>query len=151
MTVRHFSKGTYEITVSPDDRHQFFGRYGKRLQWFWTKIHPLLINALDHYDIEYKMYLELSEPHINVNKSSTTSRLHFHGTITFKDDLSVGYYLLESQYKMSRWCNTTINDYRPDVWPEYIRKQRPILRALCAHERVPYSITHKKPLLKRPL
>lgn len=138
----------YEISINPDDKCQFFGS-PRRLENFITKIHPLLIKCLDNYGIEYNLWLELSTPHININKSSSYPRLHYHGTITLKSSVICGQFLLKSLYLLSRFSNVTYNCYRKDYWPDYCTKNKKLMVSLCKYYKVPYKLKHKMPLIKR--
>ncbi len=148
IKVIYKSGHRYEITINPNDKHQFFGS-PRRLEIFMTKLHALLVDALDNYKQEYKLFVELSEPHINVNSKSPLPRLHFHGTIKFVNELAVGQFLLKSLYKLSRFSNVTLNDYREDYWPKYISKQSLVMKALAKYYKVKVTIKNKQPLIIR--
>ena len=151
MTEFKYGLGAYEITINPSDKNQFFGSYGKRLQQFYTTVHPKIIKALNYYQYKYDLVLELSDPHINVNRDSSQPRLHFHGVIEFQTQEQVGYFLLESLYKLSRWSNVTVNEYRGEEWNKYITKQGETMMALCKKERVPHTISDQSALVKRAI
>jgi len=142
----------YEITINPNDKHQFFGSV-RRLELFVMSIQKLLIIAFDNYNIQYKLYLELSEP-IAINKdcatkSSSGSRLHLHGTFECDSDIVMGLFLLKGQYYLSRWADIQINDYRKVYWPKYCCKQKLIMKALGKYHKVPMVLHDKMALIKR--
>lgn len=137
-------KTTYEITINPDDKHQFFGS-PRRLELFTKTSQQLFIHGLGDYGIQYRLYPELSEPKaLNKEcreKSSSGSRLHYHGTIYLKDDAAVGLFLLKSQYCLTRWADVQINDYREEYWTKYCVKQKDIMKVLCKKcSKLPYII-----------
>lgn len=134
----------YEITITPDDKHQFFHKRD-RLVLFAMTMQGFFRQCFDRYDIKYELYLELSEPvslsRVARNKS-VASRLHFHGTIKFPSLLSVGNFLLHSQYSLTRHSDIQINPFRTE-WIPYITKQNKIMMELCKHNRkIPYRYTH---------
>ncbi len=136
----------YEITINPNDKHQYYGKT-RRIELFVSFIQSCLKLCFDNYGIQYKLYLELSEPRaINKDyhkKSSCGARLHLHGWFMCPTDLSVGNYLLTSQYLLSRHSDVQINEYRKE-WLTYCKKQSPVIKALAKfHSKVPYVFVPK--------
>ncbi len=142
----------YEVTINPNDKHQFFGS-PRRLELFVMDVQKLLIKAFDNYNVKYRLYIELSEPKAinkeDTRKCSAGSRLHMHGYILFDSNLVLGNYLLKSQYYLSRWADIQVNEYREDYWSEYCVKQKPVMKALSKHYKVSVVLHEKMPLIKR--
>ncbi len=148
----YVSKRRYEITINPNDKHQYFGNV-RRLELFVMDIQKLLVQALDNYDVRYKLYIELSEPR-SINKDSTSkstsgARLHMHGYIICDDTLIVGLFLLKSQYYLSRWSDVQINSFREEYWPKYCLKQRTVMKALGRDHAIPMVLKDKMKQIKR--
>ncbi len=126
-------KMKYEVTINPNDKHQWFSR-PRRLELFVMNIQHLLVTALDNYKIKYKLWIELSEPKAinkeDMKKCSSGARLHLHGYLYFENSLVVGEFLLKSQYYLSRWADIQVNSYRDDYWPDYCKKQKAVMKAL---------------------
>ncbi len=142
----------YEVTINPNDKHQFFGS-PRRLELFVMDVQKLLIKAFDNYNVKYRLCIELSEPKaINKEdnkKCSSGSRLHMHGYILFDSNLVLGNYLLKSQYYLSRWSDIQINEYRKDYWPDYCAKQKLVMKALAVHYKIRVVLREKMSLIKR--
>ncbi len=124
------TKNTYEITINPSDKYQFFGK-PRRYELFLTMMDTFLKQSLDCWNIQYKLCVELSTPHINISmKTGNQSRLHFHGYVKFKTKRSKSCFHLHSVYKISRFGLLTFNNYRPDYWPEYMIKDYHLIKAI---------------------
>ncbi len=143
----------YEITINPCDALQYFSKQN-RIILFVTQLQKHLNNALTDNDIQFNIYLELSEP-VALNKSdprksSSGSRLHYHGTIYFPTALAVGKFLLHSQYLLIRFADVQINPYRPEYWDKYITKQCKIMAEVGLHfKHIPTRLTHKSLIIHR--
>lgn len=140
-----YSEGIFEITVNPADKYQHF-HSNQRLQNFFLSTQRLINKVFVNLGIPYTLYVELSMPHVNINKNTKLPRLHYHGTITLTKESS-GDLLLHGLYKLSRWCNVTINDYRDDYWPNYATKSKDIMTIICSKNDCPYPLTDKSPQL----
>ncbi len=142
----------YEITINPNDKHQFYGK-PRRLQLFVMDIQKLLIKAFDNYDIEYKLCIELSEPRSlnkeNSKKCKSGARLHMHGYLLMPNDLAVGNYLMKSTYYLTRWSDVQVNEYRKCYWAEYCHKSDNVMKALANHYKIKVVLTQKMPLIIR--
>lgn len=141
-----YSVGVYEITVNPNDKLQFFGRK-QRLQLFVQNMIKVFTTSMKDYDINYTMVLEISMPHININRDSSIPRLHYHGIIELKTPITVTNFLLYGLYKLSRVCNVTVNDYREQEWDAYLYKMQEILKPTCKKYNIPYIIDEKTKML----
>ncbi len=113
-----------------------------------------MIKCFDNYNINYYLVLELTEPTAlnktgTPGKSKSGSRLHLHGWFEMPTLLSVGHYLLKSQYLLSRHSDVQINCYRAG-WIGYCKKQSSIIRQVAKMEhRVPYILKPKMALIRR--
>lgn len=132
-------KTKYEITVNHDDSYQFIDHtkedltHVKRFKSYYDMIHQYLIQIFDRFDIKYELYIELSEPKMCsqfAKGKPASSRLHCHGTIEFPTNKSIGLWLLNSFHLLGTHCDVQINEYRPDYWPEYCRKQSRIISTI---------------------
>ncbi len=149
--VFYKSNTKYEITINPNDKHQFHGN-SRRLELWIMDMQKLITTAFDNYGIMYKLYWECSEPR-SINKEdrkkSSGSRLHFHGYFLCPNDVVMGNYLLQSVYKLSRWSDVQVNEYRPDYWPKYVSKQGKIIKALAKSYHIPLLLMDHQRIIKR--
>lgn len=137
-------KGTYSITICPDDKHQFVNKED-RLQHFIDFVNEQFIH-FPTVGIHYKLHIELSEPR-TILQGQLGPRLHLHGTLTFKSNNSVRNYLLREAYRLSRWSIIEIDTIdNPNIWLKYCTKQAHIMKT-------PEITNYKKPtpLNKKPL
>ena len=151
IEVFYKSNIRYEITICPNDKHQFHGS-PRRLQLWIMDMQKCLTKAFDYYGILYRLYWELSEPRaINKedNKKSSGSRLHFHGYVEFKSDLIVGNFLLKSLYMLGRWSDVQVNSYRKAYWSKYIVKQSLVVKALSKDYAVPICLKDHQKEIRR--
>lgn len=147
-----YKKGTkYECTISPSDKYQFFGQHDRLLK-FLTFIQSRLSVSFTDWDASFTFFLELSEPTAlnkdDPKKCSSGSRLHIHGYFEFPTSLSVGQFLLNGQYWLTRYSDVQINAYRADYWPKYCRKQQHIIKMLCKSSGcLPSTLTNDTPVI----
>jgi hypothetical protein len=107
----------YEFTINLHDDYQH-KLSGLRVI---TGIQTLR-TVLDKNTFLYHVKTEISEPHYGNFHNMT--RLHFHGVILFKTIKELNIFLkvtLNQLFKIGQVC---INEYRPDIWDKYIRKQK---------------------------
>lgn len=134
----------YEITINPCDKYQFAGdpyRVNKCVQFMSQLMNPLKELS------EYSMVPELSESRFgNIErKGSIGSRFHYHGTIKFKDSLSIGKFLCWSIRQLQQRADIQLNEHRPEYWPKYLTKQKEIMKNLVKEANAPYIIKSSNP------
>lgn len=139
-----YDLGIYEITLNPSDKYQYFGK-PKRVALCVQNMINTCHKTLNECGVTYRLYPEISEPHINVNNERQNSmpRFHYHGHINFTQPFQVAYFLAHTLYTLSRTCNVTVNEYRQHHWPHYISKQAHIMRPLMEIDDLPYHIDEK--------
>lgn len=114
----------YEFTIAPDDAHQFLrpnkviGSAHARLDAFTTYYRSLFTKYKPY--IEVDLMVEVSE----VNIGQNMPRLHLHGTLELKQTSSILPFLLNILPTIQQHARVSINDYRPEHWPDYINKQQ---------------------------
>ncbi len=114
----------YSITLNPSNDYQFFNRIDRLglVKELYTK--QLKIGQLVHHNIQYKLYVEISEPRGSCKCKYDGPRVHFHGTVTFKTKNDLTYFLL---FQFRRICKLgtldidTIKDKKH--WLKYCTKQ----------------------------
>lgn len=137
----------FEITINPNDKMQHFLGGKWRLLRFYEKVQPFLHKHLKRY--QYKLYLDLSLPHINVHLQEYRGkqpRLHYHGTISFTKPDDRFHFFITTLPKLATVCNVTINDLREE-WKAYCKKLP--LESICKSYEISRSITHNTPPFKR--
>lgn len=123
-----FAKGEeYSITICPKDTLQFFGKE-KRMEKFIDVINEVFLTFSAHR-IDYILFTELSEPKkTTLSQSPNGPRLHLHGVIRFRYNLSIKWFLLQGYYKLTRIGIIdfdTIKDM--STWLSYCQKQQHIM------------------------
>lgn len=134
---------TYEITVNPDN--QYFDKIDRLVKM--ASSFSAHIDALKEVST-FQFIVEQSEPRYGNKHRGSDSRLHFHGTIRFLDEVSIGKFLLNIVNKLKKYGDFSINTYRPDVWDDYMDKQKHIMLPLCKAYHVPYVYRSDKPIYK---
>ncbi len=130
-------KDTYEITINPDDNNQCLKdefRYRLVLNKF-SKLFQYMANQ----GILLNLYPEISEVQCINDKFP---RIHFHGTLRFASRYAVGLFLLKYAYMLSQRCNTQINEFRPDYWPLYCKKQEHQMKYMTETECFDYPLVY---------
>lgn len=138
---------TYEITITPTDKYQYFHKGDSRVRLFAQDIDELLKSSLT--DQDYTCYLDISFPHININSQrDLLPRLHLHGVLRFTCPMQVCKFWTAQIYKLSRFSNITINPIRPNKkdWLQYCKKSLPLLSS-THHKR--YLIYKSKSPIKK--
>ena len=119
-------KQLYAVTISPDDKHQFFYK-SDRLKKFINLYNELTVDLKTIYKIDYYFKVELSEPRGEI--SSQGPRLHLHGWIYMPYEHSVFKFLeiiMPRLLQHARLEITQLNDY--ESWDKYIHKQSHIFK-----------------------
>ena len=79
----------------------------------------------------YHLFPECSMPqHGNATKNRY-SRVHYHGIILFPTPLSIRTFLLNYYHLLTGMSSIQLNPYRPQIWPEYCRKQKYLFPEHC--------------------
>lgn len=112
----------YEITLNPDDKHQFPNKQDSRV----TNVKASLDDILNRVstDTKYHLFPEMSMPQYGYQTKNRYSRVHYHGIILFRTPLAVRKFYLNIFHRLTGMCSIQLNPYRPDHWPSYCRKQK---------------------------
>lgn len=132
------SRKKYEITLTFKDKYQYierntkirhdiengidfkydpYSRLKNHQKWFNQTIIPLL----KMYS-EFKLHIELSDP--QVLDDTKWPRIHYHGTIRFKNNESLLLWKLNTAPELSSYGRIQLNPYRPDYWDKYCIKDK---------------------------
>lgn len=122
----------YELTIAPDDKHQFIGKKDTRLKNtvdFFTEL-------LFEMPFNYHLFCEVSHPQFGDINSHRYARIHWHGIVCFNDEKSISQFLLNDYHKLTSVSRIQFNEYRESEWDKYCRKQKEYLprwtRLKCA-------------------
>lgn len=126
---------TYEITLNPNDTHQLYKTSDDRLESVVESFRKKLLQHLAPC-ASYTLVPEVSEPQV-CHGDVSRPRVHFHGIMTLNHPCK---FLTEHLHHLASYCSVAINNYRPDYWPEYIKKQKDVV-APCLGPR--YYLTNK--------
>lgn len=116
------SNVTYEITINPDDRHQYGGKGDTRIQNVKSDLDDIFKNQNE--DILLHLLPEISTPQFGNNTTHKLARIHYHGVILLRTDQALRKFLLCMWHKITSISSIQLNPYRPDHWPVYCRKQQ---------------------------
>lgn len=118
----------YTFNVSPSDSYQHYIKpttskgEEDRLSKF-TKYWKRFFQEFTLNEIHFYLQTELSEP-IGETDTNQSSRLHYHGYITFPTVHSLKWFLLYGTVLLSKVCRYTIGPINdPEVWYNYVTKQ----------------------------
>lgn len=139
-TTPYFRKGTkYSFTLNPNDELQFLSKKNPsdRLCFCVYNVLHILKELLQDIAM-FDLYLEMSVP-VESNDVKTCSRIHFHGTIKFKEPMI---FLLSVFHIMKDNFNFKIDtiDGTTDNWAKYVCKDRPLFKPLCKKFKCHYNI-----------
>jgi len=110
----------YSFTLMPINKYQFFGSVN-RLRRFKDFCNEQFLT----FPAQYNLYIEVSEPRGMQIQAYDGPRLHFHGTILFKNDHLIKEYLMRYYYKLLRWTAVEIDVCNhPKIWHTYCTKQK---------------------------
>lgn len=84
---------------------------------------------------KYKLYLELSDPKFidKHGKSWKYPRLHLHGIIEWDSPIELFYWKLNIMPHVTNYGNIQFNEYRPNYWNDYIKKDHKGLKKIIKH------------------
>lgn len=133
----------YEITINPDDKHQYYGK-NCRL----TRVVELVSRELDQCKgvMDYSLAVEVTMPQYGNAERGSKPRIHYHGQVKFKDEMSVAEFFVERAYGLRQWSDVQFNKYRPEIWDEYCAKHKKFMLPYCKKYQVPYIISSTKPI-----
>lgn len=112
----------YEFSIAPKD--QDYEEIQDRSRLLVKKWHKHMFDLFG--DIAtYDMVPETSVPKYLRGVPGVLPRVHFHGTIKFTgDQAGIAEFLNNRWHKLLDFATFKLSDYRLDVWPAYISKQR---------------------------
>lgn len=114
----------YSITICPKDKYQYYSKQN-RLSKFNNLINELVISYHTN-NIDYLLYTELSEPR---SKSVNGPRLHIHGTLRFRTNRSIKWFLLYGYYNLTRIGIIDFDTIADTLaWLQYCKKQQHIIK-----------------------
>lgn len=116
-------KTVYEVTICPDDSKQFASKKDTRLR-NCVDYHR---EILDKVNASYHLFCEVSHPQAGDATKCRYARIHWHGIIRFETPEAISEFLLHRWHELTGNARVQFNEYRPDVWPEYCRKQKEYL------------------------
>lgn len=99
----------YAITINPCDKYQYFGMKN-RINLFMK---GLELDYRVYLPPNYSLYIELSE----------IGRLHWHGTIIYREYDEVIYFYMNKVNQLLKHCNIKIKPIKDEGWEEYHCKQ----------------------------
>lgn len=112
-----FNQSVFEITINPDQKHQYFGcdiRNLKSRNDITDVFHKMPY-------IKYWLFQEISIQQ-HSNKDLPQNRIHYHGIIEVTDHFN---FALTGMYYLTRMGDYQLNNYRPTgEFMEYAKKQR---------------------------
>lgn len=112
----------YEFTINPDDKHQFASKRDSRVRCVKSAITDILNTVSEN--TKYHLFPEMSFPQYGNATKNRYSRVHFHGIIMFKTPLALRKFMLNTWHQLTGMSSIQFNNYRPDHWNEYCRKQK---------------------------
>lgn len=130
----------YEITINPDNSHQYLLAKGDRLELVYNYLYNYhLFKIKDHCN--FKLYPEFSNPSSDNIKGIT--RMHYHGTINFTSVEGIYMWYLYIYNGLKQISSVKVDTITSkETWKNYCTKNKDIMSMLCKHARVPYIMTH---------
>lgn len=128
----------YAFTITPSQQFQFKDE-GVRIPKFVNHMKEIFHKIFVMNNIKYKVYLEIS---------TKSQNYHYHGLVKFMNYNNIlNFYDQLPQYN---------DDYQIEIdsiehmymWYVYCHKQKHIIKPICHHYMVEYSLKTKKQLLK---
>jgi len=110
----------YAVTFNPEDKYQFSGKVDRR-----HKIKELYRGILDECGCTYELKMEFSEPRGMMTQGYFGPRLHYHGTIQFKNNSCLYEFLNITLKKLLSIGIVDIDICTdPAIWQDYCTKQK---------------------------
>lgn len=123
-TFEYVPNKIYEITINPDDKHQYVSSKDSRI----NKVRSDLKECLEETGLKYALRLEISRPRYGDKFKGTIARLHYHGYIMFPTYEDIFNFFCNHWHKITSWSNVIIsfNDSpeRIKEWTKYILKDK---------------------------
>lgn len=113
----------YEITVNYSDKYQCLKNTDLRLINCGKQLRDILAK---YPDIKHHFRCEVSMPQYGNLTKQRYTRVHHHGIIMFTTTESLKTFLLTMWHQLTAIADIQLNAYRPDHWPEYMRKHKSI-------------------------
>lgn len=130
----------YEITLNPANQCIDNSRRNVyRLQEVYHKMENICISLLAQ-GIETELYPEIDNK--RQMRKDLFNRIHFHGTILFKDEIAVMIFLVERIPIISEHYSIQINSYRPEYWDNYCTGQKHLMEPYCKRHDLAYPIRY---------
>jgi len=127
----------FSFTLNPNDKHQFFGRVART--GVATISHRT--NIAEHirpYIQKLQLFPEYSFP-LKSGKTTHGPRLHYHGTIVFKNIIG---FLESGYYQLTKWCNIDFDSIEdPSYWKSYCIKDQNVMKDFYKERHIKYGIS----------
>jgi len=124
----------YEISVAPEDQH-YNVEAGARSTTVVDEWSDRFIQYLSGTS-RYKFIVETAYPKYLRLTPGKYSRIHFHGVIKFTN---IAFFLNEQAHHMQQYATIKISQYRPDKWPDYLKKQEYLMEPFLRQR---YTLTN---------
>lgn len=129
----------YELTINPDNCHQYYEHINREhmcIKHMIKTMTPLIGYA------EWELYPEISEATEMVG-TKHGPRWHYHGKIKFLSNKGIVLFLLQHMANIAKQNSIKISEYRPDYWPQYIKKQSKVMQSYLKSINLVYQLNHK--------
>lgn len=139
-------KTLYEITFNPANQcidNKLRNAY--RIQEVYNKMDKICIGLLAQ-GIHTVLYPEIDDK--RQMRKDLYNRIHFHGTIYFKNEIAVMIFLVEKIPTISEQYSIQINSYRPEYWLTYCTKQKQLMQPYCERHDLEYPIMYPTVITK---
>lgn len=117
----------YEFTISPAPKHQYINKKDARIRHVTETVKEMLPEE----EIKYHLFPETTQKQYGRDSKNEINNVHFHGVLLFPSALGLRRFLLNYWHKLTKIASIQVNEYRPDHWPEYCRKQKWLFPERC--------------------
>lgn len=129
-----FKKNTwYEFTINFSDQYQSNGRTSLENRYSISR-KAIYSTLSETEDIDYYLVPEVSMLQYGDSFKNSIPRIHYHGIMRFKTNLSILNFQIKTQVLLAKIGRYQFNDYRPKHWPEYCEKHKHIYELLEPYE-----------------
>ncbi len=129
--ISHNNTIKQDLDAGLDFKFDMFKRLKEHQKWF-TKIYLPILQSTT----EYSLYLELSDP--QVLDDIQWPRIHYHGTILFRNYEQILYFKLMYAHDLGSFGRIQINEYRPEYWNKYIKKDLKKIKKIFNKNKINY-------------
>lgn len=126
---KYIPKVIYEFTINPNDQYQFVNKKDSRLR----NIKDTIDSIIQDSTCKFNLFPEISMPQYGNKTNKRIARYHYHGILLFVDWSDIRTFLSNTWHKLTACGSIQFNEYRPDHWPTYCRKQQSMFGA---HEKI---------------